>query len=367
MPTSGGLLMRAKEALSFIFKVVLLGLAILMIIFGLFTDVLNGEKQMISYDSDEGKTMPEEGYFTPVYDPMTYVKVEVASKGGPVEVHMYTSTYRGGNIIKDTENNSVTRDEWLAAGKDTERIGTDVVLKDFSTVSAQYWVRVVEPDGSIPSDVEYKITIRARTYDLNLIAVGLLFYAIFIFMGILENVHAVNLMLKQGVPMKAAEEAAEAADLEALLEPTARAAAPMAPAAPPPMTPGPAAAPTSYEALYGAPMAAPAAPAPEPAPPPAPEPPVYQPPPPAYQPPPPAYQPPPPAPAPAPAPVAPDAPPAYQVPPPPPVAPAYAPAAASEPVSKVRCPSCKSIVPVYTTDRPTPIECPTCGKKGMIR
>jgi ribosomal protein S27E len=40
---------------------------------------------------------------------------------------------------------------------------------------------------------------------------------------------------------------------------------------------------------------------------------------------------------------------------------------APEPVSKVRCPACKSIVPVYTNERPTPIECPTCGKKGMIR
>jgi len=48
------------------------------------------------------------------------------------------------------------------------------------------------------------------------------------------------------------------------------------------------------------------------------------------------------------------------------MAPAPAPPA-REPVSKVRCPACKSIVPIFTTERPTPIECPVCGKKGMIR
>ena len=351
----GGLLMRIKEALTFIFKVVLLGLAILMIIFGVYTDILNGEKQQMHFESDSGKSMPEEGYFTPVYDPMTYIKVEVKVEGGDrVEVHLYTDTYRGGKIIKDTDNMSVTRDEWLAAGKEDERIGSNVVLKDFTTVSAQYWIRVVDVDGSIPSEANYVIDVRARTYDLTMIAMGLLFYAIFIFMGILENVQAINTMLKQGVIGRRDEMPPVASDLEALLEPTA--GAPPA-AALPPTYEAPTSAPSSYETMYGAPAPVPAAPAYQPPPPQ--EPPAYQPPaPPAYQPPPPqeppAYQPP--------------APPAYQPPPAPMAAPvAPAPAGATEAVSKVRCPACKSIVPVYTNERPTPIECPTCGKKGMIR
>ena len=37
-----------------------------------------------------------------------------------------------------------------------------------------------------------------------------------------------------------------------------------------------------------------------------------------------------------------------------------------EPVTKVRCPQCKHIVPVFTAERPTPIKCPNCGKRGML-
>ena len=73
--------MQRKEALSFVFKVILLGLAILMIIFGLFTDLLNGENQQIQFTSPDGKTMPDEGYMTPQYDPMTYVSVTVEAVG----------------------------------------------------------------------------------------------------------------------------------------------------------------------------------------------------------------------------------------------------------------------------------------------
>ena len=366
--------MQRKDALSFVFKVILLGLAIIMIIFGLVTDLLNGENQELAFTSPEGKTMPEEGYVTPVYDGMTYVTVSVKSKGTDVEVHLYSANYRGGKVIKDSDNNTVIRDEYLAAGEKSERIGRDVKLSDFTAVNAQYWVRVVEPDGSIPSTEEYEITIRAYTFNMVLVAVGLLFYAIFIFLGIFEYVASISRTLKHGVPM--ASEVAEGADLEALLEPAAAggvAAAAMA-AGPEPAPPGAAPAPTSYDALYGVqPLAA----VPEPAPAPmafAPEPvsPYAPPPPPVVPPPapvaPPAYQAPPPpapamvAPAPAPAPAPAVAPPPVAAP-----APAMAPAVAAEPVSKVRCPACKSIVPVHTLDRPTPIECPTCGKKGMIR
>jgi len=351
-----------------------------MIIFGLVTDLLNGENQELSFTSPDGKTMPEEGYVTPVYDGMTYVSVKVEAKGADVEVHLYSANYRGGKVIKDSDNNTVIRDEFLAAGEKAERIGRTVELSDFTAVGAQYWVRVVEPDGSIPSTVEYTITIRAYTFNMLLIAVGLLFYAIFIFLGIFEYVASISRTLKQGVPM--APEMAEGADLEALLEPAAAGGMAMAAMAPAPEpAPPPEAAPTSYDALYGgAPTPAPA-PAPAPAPEPVPMAPALEP---AA-----AYAPPPPPVVPPPAPVAP---PTYQAPPPPVVAapmaapapapapapalapapvpaPAAAPAPApvADPMSKVRCPSCKSIVPVYTTDRPTPIECPTCGKKGMIR
>jgi len=359
--------LQRKDALSFVFKVILLGLAILMIIFGLVTDLLNGENQELSFTSPEGKTMPEEGYITPQYDSMTYVSVKVESKGTDVEVHLYSGNYRGGKVIKDSNNNTVIRDEFLAAGEKAERIGRNVELSDFTAVGAQYWIRVVEPDGSIPSSEEYVITVRAYTFNMLLIAVGLLFYAIFIFLGIFEYVASISRTLKQGVPMTS--EMAEGADLEALLEPAAGGMAPVPMAAAPEMAPPPEAAPTSYDTLYGAPAQAPA---PAPAPAPVPMAPALEP---AM-----AYAPPPPPVAEAPPP-APAAPPAYTPPPPmavapvaapppaPAPAPAYAPAPApaADPMSKVRCPACKSIVPVYTTDRPTPIECPTCGKKGMIR
>jgi outer membrane biosynthesis protein TonB len=347
---------------------------ILMIIFGLVTDLLNGENQEMAFTSPEGKTMPEEGYVTPVYDGMTYVTVNVESKGANVEVHLYSANYRGGKVITDSDNQSVIRDEFLAAGEKSERIGRNVELSDFTAVGAQYWVRVVEPDGSIPSTEEYTITIRAYTFNMVLIAVGLLFYAIFIFLGIFEYVASISRTLKQGVPMTT--EMAEGADLEALLEPAAAGGAPAA-APQPEVAPPTEAAPTSYDSLYGG---APPAAVPEPAPAPAPMPePIspYAPPPPPEVPPPaaiaaPAYQAPPPpvAAAPAVAPPPPVAAPPAPAPAPAPApepAPAPAPAAAAEPVSKVRCPACKSIVPVYTADRPTPIECPTCGKKGMIR
>jgi hypothetical protein len=66
---------------------------------------------------------------------------------------------------------------------------------------------------------------------------------------------------------------------------------------------------------------------------------------------------------PAPSPRSPAAPPP-PAPAPPPVAPLSP--AQPEPVSRVRCPQCKHIVPVYTAERPTPIKCPNCGKRGML-
>lgn len=361
--------MRRKELISFLFKVILLGLAILLIIFGLYPKLLNGENQEMHFESPVDKSMPDEGYVTHEYGPLTYVSVEVKSRGEDVEVHLYVSTYRGGKVIEDSNGTQLLRDEWLAAGEEDERIGRSIKLNDFTAYSANYVIRVVEPGGSIPSEAEYDITVKAYTVNMAVIIAGLIFYAIFIFLGIFEYLSTINRTLKTGVPM-GGEAAAEASDLEALLEP--RAAAPVAaPAMMMAAEPGPpmAPAPTSYEAIPAqqpfetAAYAPPAAPL---APPPAMETPTQ-------------YAPPPPPPVlPAPPAVAPAAP-AYQVPapvaapsPPPPVAVAPAPppaamAPAPEPVSKVRCPSCKSIVPVYTNERPTPIECRTCGKKGMIR
>jgi len=353
--------MGMKEMVSLLVKIVLLILAALAIIFGFFWDSVNSQSQRIEFNS-AGKGMPDDGFYTPMYDPWTTVRIEV-SADEEVEVQLYASHYRGGKLSKDASNNTVYRDEWLAAGEESERTGTSVELKDFSRTSAYYWVKVLQPGTSIPSDSDYTIKIKAKTIDMGLIGLGVLLYALFLMWGVLETTNGVFAMLKAGVPVKGE---AQAAGLEALLEPTA---------------PAPAAAqgaPSSYESLYGAPAPRQAPPAPPQAR--APEPPAYAVPQPAYQPPPAPqpYQPPPPAPqAPvyAAAPTYPVAPayqpappmpayaqPAYAAPPPPPAAPP-----AREPVSKVRCPACKSIVPIYTTERPTPIECPVCGKKGMIR
>jgi hypothetical protein len=361
--------MGLKEYVILGFKVVLLILALLSIIFGFFADMINPQSQEMKYESIEDKTMPEEGYVTPTYDPWTFVRIEVEADES-VEVQLYASHYRGGKLTT-ADNKTVLLDEWLAAGEPDERTGTSVTLKDFSKTSANYWVKVVDPGGYVPSDTGYTIRIKASTIDIPLIVVGLLLYGIFVLWGVMESNSMILNMLKGGLPARRDE---AAGDLEALLEPAAPAPAPMAAtelygAPPPPPIPEP----------EPAPYAPPPPPAPEPVAyiPPVPEPapvaPPYQPPPapvapaaPAYIPPPapeappvvPPYQPPP---APAPAPVMPAAAPAAPAP-----APAAAPPAA-EPVSKVRCPACKSIVPIYTTDRPTPIECPVCGKKGMIR
>ncbi len=379
--------MRRKELISFLFKVILLGLAILLIIFGLYPKLLNGENQEMRFESPVDKSMPEEGFVTNVYDPLTYVTVEVNSRGEDVEVHLYVSTYRGGKVIEDANGTQLLRDEWLAAGEKEERIGRNVRLTDFTAYSANYVIRVVEPDGSIPSEAEYIITVKAYTINIGLIVAGLLFYAIFIFLGIFEYLSTISRTLKSGVPM-AGEAAAEASDLEALLDPgaAAPAAAPAMAAFPTPEPGQPIApAPTSYDAMaVPQPMEAAAIPPPAApmAPPPiletptpyAPPPPPELPPPPAVAPAAPAYQVPEPVAAPVAAPLAAPVaapPPVAVAPAPPPVAPAPAPGpapvAAAEPVSKVRCPACKSIVPVFTNERPTPIECPTCGKKGMIR
>jgi len=46
---------------------------------------------------------------------------------------------------------------------------------------------------------------------------------------------------------------------------------------------------------------------------------------------------------------------------------APAPEAETEPVSKVRCPGCKNIIPLYTKDRPLRIRCNACGKEGVLK
>ena len=102
--------MRRKELISFLFKVILLGMAILLIIFGLYPKLLNGENQQMRFESLDGKSMPEEGYVTHQYDPLTYVIVEVEASGEDVEVHLYVSTYRGGKVIEDTNGTQLLRD-----------------------------------------------------------------------------------------------------------------------------------------------------------------------------------------------------------------------------------------------------------------
>ena len=151
-----------------ILQILVIGLAILMMIFGMSTGILGGEPQELWFASPEGVTHPEDGYVTPVYDPWTTATVTVESRE-EVEVHLYSSNYRGGKVVKNASNESVIRDEWLAAGEEEERIGTNMVLSGFTSVSSQYMVDVVYTDMSVQSDADYKIRIEAKTTDTGLI------------------------------------------------------------------------------------------------------------------------------------------------------------------------------------------------------
>ncbi len=325
-------------------------LAILMMALGISSDVLGGEPRELYFQRPEGTTQPEEGYVTPVYDPWTTVTVTVESEE-PVEVFLYSSNYRGGKVFNNAENESEIRDEFLAAGEKAQRVGTNVVLSDFTSVSDQYMVDVVVPDTSIPSDADYTIRIEAYTT-----ANRFLFFMSLILLGLFAI-----MMVYRRVSSK--EERSEVKDAR------------------PPYVGG-------YQEDWNRPPPAPMAPPPVPemqAPyqPPPPQPPDL-PPPPAVAPAAPAYQvlepvaaPVAPMAAPVAAPVAAPmaapmaAPVAAPMAAPPPLAvapaPAPAPADAPAPSSRVRCSACKSIVPVYTNERPTPIECPNCGKQGMVR
>ena len=331
-------------------------LAILMMALGISSDVLGGEPQELNFQSPEGTTQPEEGYVTPVYDPWTTVTVTVESDE-PVEVFLYSANYRGGKVIRNDENASVIRDEWLTAGAKYERVGTNVVLSDFTSVSNQYMVDVVEPDGSIPSDADYTIRIEAyTTANRFLFFMSLILLGLFAIMMVYRRVSSKEERpeVKDARPPSVGgyqEDWNRPPPVPMVPPPVQEMPAPYQPPPPQPpdLPPPPAVAPAAPAYQVPEPMAAP-----------------YQPPPPQ-----PPDLPPPPA-------VAPAAP-AYQVPEPvaaplaapPPVAmapaAAPAPAGAPEPFSRVRCSACQSIVPVYTYERPTPVECPTCGKKGMIR
>jgi hypothetical protein len=190
--------MDAMSAVRFLFKVIVLGLAILMVIFGLVPDILDSEGQQFQFQSPEGYTMPEEGYISPVYDPLTSFTVEVRSDRN-VEVHLHNSNYRGGKLVKDAYNNTVIRDEWLVAGEVDQRRGTDVVLKDFTASSSQYIVIVAEPGSSVPSDASYTIIIEATSINMTLIVAGLVFFGLFYLIGIYDHLSSIR---KAGVPMK---------------------------------------------------------------------------------------------------------------------------------------------------------------------
>ena len=190
------------EFIGFIMKVIVLGMGILVIILGLVPNILDAEGQSMTINSPEGLTMPEEGYVTPVYDPLTSITVRVEADRN-VEVHLFSSNYRGGKLMKDPANNSVIRDEWLAAGELSERTGTVVVLKDFTAYSSQYIVMVDNPRTTAPSDADYTITITANTTNMTLIIAGLIFLVIFYLISILGNQARIS---RTGVPMKTTEE-----------------------------------------------------------------------------------------------------------------------------------------------------------------
>jgi hypothetical protein len=163
-------------------------LAILMLVLGMSSGIMGGEPQELWFQSPEGTTQPELGYVTPVYDPWTTVTVTVESDE-PVAVHLYSSNYRGGKVILNDENASVIRDEWLAAGQMDERTGTNVVLSDFTSVSGQYMVDVMEPSSSVPSDADYTIRIEASTsINTFLFTMSLLLLGLFVIMMVTGRV-----------------------------------------------------------------------------------------------------------------------------------------------------------------------------------
>jgi len=163
-------------------------LAILMLVLAMSSGVIGGEPQELFFDSREGVTQPEEGYITPLYDPWTTVTVTVVSNE-PVEVHLYSATYRGGKVITDDDNMSVIRDEWLAAGTLNERVGTNVVLSDFTSVTNQYMVDVMEPSSSTPSDADYTIRIEGITsINTFLLTMSLLLLGLFVIMMVTGRV-----------------------------------------------------------------------------------------------------------------------------------------------------------------------------------
>jgi|GEM_PF-1570459 len=51
---------------------------------------------------------------------------------------------------------------------------------------------------------------------------------------------------------------------------------------------------------------------------------------------------------------------------PPPTQPAQ-PAQPKEPLTRIKCPGCKEIIPIYTAERPLKVSCPKCGKQGMLK
>jgi len=36
-------------------------------------------------------------------------------------------------------------------------------------------------------------------------------------------------------------------------------------------------------------------------------------------------------------------------------------------VTRIKCPGCGQIIPIYSRERPLRVECPACGKKGMLK
>ncbi len=171
--------MDRSAAVFFTLLVSVLLIAILTLVLGASSGMLNGEPRELTFDSPEGMTQPEEGYVTPLYDPWTTVTVTVESDE-PVEVFLYSANYRGGRVFNNAENESVIRDEFLVAGEQAERTGTNVVLSDYTSVSNQYKVDVMEPGTTFPSDADYTITIEASTAAIaSLMYLGLLLSGLF--------------------------------------------------------------------------------------------------------------------------------------------------------------------------------------------
>ena len=376
-----------SETIGDIFRSALLVLAFWGLLSGLWP-AIGGMTGQFAGAAESVTVTKELGVTTAPWDTseapsQSWIKVHVTSN---VQVSVLIIALNSRNIRVQDVDGFASADDFLAVAKGT---GTDVTLQGGHGGPVTYRVSVgVGPEakaaGMTDANVSYSLTWEIQKMDPMVIVGGLVLFSMFFVTEYMLHMRRDIRSLSRRIE-KLLSEGGVRAPIGALGAPVAVAPEEPEPAAEEPARGGffgrrggeaPARA-TEVEApepapsRYGPPAAQPEAFAPSAFPPSqgfgppayqAPAAPAYQAP--SYTPPP-SYGPPPAA-EPAPAP-------SFQVSAPPRAAapPAAAPMApeappGQEPVSKVRCPQCKHIVPVFTMERPTPIRCPNCGKRGML-